>query len=334
MKKIYVFGVGKGKTIVRECLKENVVIERYVDNKKELWGQKRDGIPIVGPDEIDESVDMVVISVMYFWHIYFQLIRMGVDRDKIMPFYSLKMIRNKRFRKLVYPWKWAKKVFSYHFRKIKRDWKRELNPFWRIHVRAQIKFWEDQGDNVLRFAYDLDRDSVVFDLGGYRGDFTQGIVEKYDCYVYVFEPVPEYADKICERFQDNPKVKVYNFGLEEKNSKEVLYMHGDGSSVYQNKDAAEKVEIQYRCISEFLKENHIENINLMKVNIEGGEYSLMEHMMKTGEIHMIENLQIQFHNIKRLHAKKRQKKICSELEKTHELTWAYRPFVFDNWRRK
>lgn len=332
--KVYVFGVGKGKDNVRDCLREDVSVEKYVDNNEQLWGQKIDGVEITGPDKIDETVDIILISVMYFYHIYYQLIRLGIDRKKILPFYSLKMIRSKTFWKLVRPWDWMQKVIPYYFRRIKRDWKRELSPFWKAHVRAQIKFWEDQGDNVLRFAYDLNQDSVVFDLGGYVGEFAQEIVDKYDCYVYIFEPVSDYAEKIRERFQNSHKVKVYNFGLEEKNSKEILYMHNDGSSVYKNKDAAEKVEIEYRCISEFLKENDIKNINLMKVNIEGGEYSLMEHLIKTGEIHIIENLQIQFHNIKKLHARRRQKAIRNGLEKTHELLWSYRPFVFDSWKRK
>ena len=332
--KIYVFGVGKGKDIVRECLKADVKIEKYVDNNAALWGKEIDGIPVAGPNEIDASLDYIIISPMYFPHIYYQLTGLGIDKKKILPFFSLAVINNKVFRKMVNSGKWAKKVIPYKCRRIKKDWKRECRPAWRAHVKAQYKFWEDQGDTVLRYAYDLTQDSLVFDLGGYQGDFTQGIVDKYDCTVFVFEPVPKYAEKIAERFKNNKKVKVFNFGLEDKDSKEVLYMHNDGSSVYKNQDSSEKIDIEYRCISEFLKDNHVTNINLMKVNIEGGEYPLMEHMIKTGEIRLIENLQIQFHNIKEIDGKKRQKKICEELEKTHELTWAYRPFVFDSWKRR
>lgn len=332
--KIYVFGVGKGKDIVRECLKEDIEIKKYIDNNDSLWGKEVDGIPVAGPDEIDGSVDYIIISVKYFYHIYYQLISLGIDKKKIIPFFSIAALKDRAFWKLFNSLRWAYRVIPYHCRKIKRNWKKELNPAWRAHFKAQQRFWGDRGDTVLRFAYDLGADSVVFDLGGYKGDFTQGIVDKYDCYTWVFEPVPEYAERICERFKDNNKVKVFNFGLAEKNSKETLYMQEDGSSVYRNRDSSKIIEITYRCISDFLKENNIKDINLMKVNIEGGEYSLMEHMIKTGEIRQVENLQIQFHNIKKMDARKRQKRIRTELEKTHELIWAYRPFVFDSWKRK
>ena len=186
----------------------------------------------------------------------------------------------------------------------------------------------------MRYHYDLNSDSVVFDLGGYLGDFTQGIVEKFDCNVYVFEPVPEYAKKISQRFIDNEKVKVFAFGLEDKDSKERIYLNNDGSSVYEVKDIADSVEIEYRNISQFLKENKIKRIDLMKINIEGGEYALLEHLLKTKRIQQIENIQVQFHYIKNLNAKKRQERICQQLMRTHELTWAYRPFIFENWKKK
>ena len=37
-------------------------------------------------------------------------------------------------------------------------------------------------------------------------------------------------------------------------------------------------------------------IDLLKINIEGGEYDILERMYKTGTINKVQNLQIQFHN--------------------------------------
>ena len=52
-----------------------------------------------------------------------------------------------------------------------------------------LNWVRDNGDHTLRLDYDLNEDSIVFDVGGYRGDFTSAIFNKYNCNVYVFEPV-------------------------------------------------------------------------------------------------------------------------------------------------
>ena len=61
----------------------------------------------------------------------------------------------------------------------------------------QVKKWfADRGDQTLRLEYpELTSDSIVFDLGGYLGDFSAAIVERYNCKIYIFEPHPEYFTK-------------------------------------------------------------------------------------------------------------------------------------------
>ena len=41
------------------------------------------------------------------------------------------------------------------------------------------KWFKDEGDTLLRLNYPLTSDSVVFDLGGYQGDFAADIFKKY-----------------------------------------------------------------------------------------------------------------------------------------------------------
>ena len=81
-----------------------------------------------------------------------------------------------------------------------------------------------------------------------------------------------------------------------------------------------------------MRQNKIERIDLMKMNIEGGEYDLLDHLIETGFIRNIENIQVQFHDFVP-EAKQRMMKIQKELSKTHRLTYQY-IFVWENWRRK
>lgn len=207
-----------------------------------------------------------------------------------------------------------------------------LKMFFDPQFRILQRWCRDNAESTLRYNYNLDSGSLVLDLGGYKGEFTEEIVNKYDCNVMVFEPVPKFAENIEERFKDNNKVSVYTYGLEDVDSSEILYLSDNASSAFlKNHDNG--IEILYKDVEKFFLEKNITLVNLMKINIEGGEYALLEKMIKANLISRVENIQIQFHDIKELNSKKRMKNIWKELEKTHNITWQYK-FVWENWERK
>lgn len=70
-------------------------------------------------------------------------------------------------------------------------------------------------------------------------------------------------------------------------------------------------------------------IDLMKINIEGGEYALLPHLIDTGVISRVRNIQIQFHELDVDSAEKRESIICA-LRKTHKRDWCYE-FVWESW---
>jgi hypothetical protein len=73
------------------------------------------------------------------------------------------------------------------------------------------------------------------------------------------------------------------------------------------------------------------DVRLMKVNIEGGEYELLERMLECGLTTRVADLQIQFHNFSP-DAAERMAAIQRGLAATHRPTYQYR-FVWENWRR-
>ena len=198
----------------------------------------------------------------------------------------------------------------------------------------QVKKWfADGGDQTLRLEYpELTSDSVIFDLGGYLGDFTAAIIERYNCKAYIFEPHPEYFSKCVERFSANENVMVLNFGLADKNGEFFLSNQSDGSS-FINPYHAKKDSIKcvLRDFSSVFKELGITNIDLMKINIEGGEFPLMEHIISCGKQAIVRQYQIQFHKFVE-NAVDRRIQISRALSETHERTWCY-PFVWENWRK-
>lgn len=198
----------------------------------------------------------------------------------------------------------------------------------------QVKKWfSDRGDQTLRLDYpELTSDSIVFDLGGYLGDFTAAITERYNCKVYIFEPHPEYFSKCIERFSFYGNVVVLNYGLADKDGKFLLSNQSDGSSfINPNHKQKDGIDCIVRDFSSVLKELDVTKIDLMKINIEGGEFPLMEHIISCGKQAIVRQYQIQFHNFVE-NAVDRRLKITRALSATHIRTWCY-TFVWENWRK-
>ena len=201
-------------------------------------------------------------------------------------------------------------------------------------VHLAHKLWDKaKGDETHRLKYDdLDENSIVFDLGGYKGDWASDIFSKYRCNIYIFEPSHKFYAKIIDRFKKNPKIKVFDYGLADKNLDLEMAMSNDGSSVYNKKIvSAEHEVVKLIDAAEFLQKQKIENIDLMKINIEGGEYDLLTHLIDIGFIENIKNIQVQFHPFVD-QAEVRMSELEKRLSRSHKRTYSYK-FVWENWER-
>ena len=201
---------------------------------------------------------------------------------------------------------------------------------YRRKQRAMVKkWWDDGGDRRFRYSYPLDRSSFVMDLGGYQGQWASDLYSRYRCRIWVFEPVRRFAEAIGERFEQNEDIEVFHFGLGAVSKSETIYIRGAGSSAHRKRGEAEEIRIV--DAKQWFDDNGIESVALMKINIEGGEYDLLDRMIQTGLVESIENIQVQFHNFT-VDATSRMEHIQKGLERTHTPTYQYR-FVWENWAR-
>ena len=192
------------------------------------------------------------------------------------------------------------------------------------------QWFKDKGDDTLRLNYNLTEESIVFDVGGYKGDFTEKIYTRYKSNIYIFEPVNNFYNQVDSKFSNFLKIHTYNFGLSNKNQELEIALSEDASSIHIKSGKTEKIKL---CsIIEFLDQNNIQNINLIKINIEGGEFDLLPALIDSEIINSIDNLQIQFHTFIE-NAEKKREEIRKKLSKTHELTYDYY-FIWENWKLK
>src|ERR1035437_3184390 len=142
--------------------------------------------------------------------------------------------------------------------------------------RLQIERWfRDKGDYTHRLNYNLNEDSIVIDLGGYKGEWAEMIFQKHKCNIHVFEPVIGFYNNICDKFKDNEKIKVYGYGLGSADAELPLSIEGDASSSF--KDNGVKENILIKDIKSFLEDFPV--IDLIKINIEGAEFDLLDYIL-------------------------------------------------------
>src|SRR6185369_9250535 len=112
----------------------------------------------------------------------------------------------------------------------------KLDYYYKFYVLRDSFLWNvkkwfaDRGDETLRLDYPLDQNSIVFDVGGYRGDYAEAIHNKYGCNVYIFEPVQMFYDECVKRFSNNTSIKIYNYGLSSTSSWFEMSVNNDKSS--------------------------------------------------------------------------------------------------------
>lgn len=196
-------------------------------------------------------------------------------------------------------------------------------------IRAR-QWFSDNGDKTLRLNYELNQQSIVLDLGGYEGQWASDIYSMYRCKVLIFEPVSQFFKRIEQRYQNNTDIQVYEFGLGAEDAELSISVNGASSTAHKNGNA--RVNAKLVKASNFFHDNNISKIDLLKINIEGGEFDLLDNLIDSGFIASIKNIQVQFHDFFP-NSSERMKKIQENLCLTHRLTYQYE-YVWENWQLK
>lgn len=193
------------------------------------------------------------------------------------------------------------------------------------------KWFAANGDNTHNVTYDLNEDSVIMDFGGYAGVWAQQMINKYNPNVYVLEPVPEFYNQMVTKFANNSKVRLMNVGVGIENKEGMIFMSGDATS--SNISSNKSIDIKFNTVETILKNWGLSEIDLVQINIEGDEYSLLEHMLETGDINKFNNIQVQFHLGVENDIIRRNNIREGLIKNRFEINFDY-PFVWESWKKK
>ena len=138
-------------------------------------------------------------------------------------------------------------------------------------------FFKDNKNDAKLLDYELNSESIFFELGGYKGDYSEKIISKFGSNLYIFEPDSKYYNILAERFMGNDKVKILNYAVSNKNKDLNLNRNGESSTIGHNKKG-KGTKVKGTLLSDFIKNNNIDKIDLVNMNIEGSEYVVLRDL--------------------------------------------------------
>ncbi|NND66400.1 MAG: FkbM family methyltransferase [Halioglobus sp.] len=190
-------------------------------------------------------------------------------------------------------------------------------------------------DEHLLHTADLDEHSVVLDVGAYIGEWAQEMQQRYRCTIHAFEPEPRNYRQLEKRTAGDTHIHAYSYGLGERNETVRMSLEFLGSTAFgkiEGKQGVDWEEAEIRDVAALWPELGLQTVDMMKVNIEGGEFPLFERMIECNLLERVDTYLIQFHE---WHpgAYSRRRKIHKALAQTHQLEWDYH-FVWEKWVRR
>jgi len=202
------------------------------------------------------------------------------------------------------------------------------NLLGRDYLSPIQQFALDGYNNKLFKDLELNSGSTVIVLGGYLGDSVAKYREIYDATVFSTEPILEYFSIMQQRFCDDGKVFIVNEATAEKTSEIELFVSGEKTGFFEV--TGESRLVRCRDINELIDEAG-RLIDHLEINIEGGEYLVLQRLIDSTYISNCNSILVQFHNYG-LRQEFDRAHLRIKLSETHRMIYCYE-WVWELWTK-
>ncbi|MDP3725175.1 MAG: FkbM family methyltransferase [Nanoarchaeota archaeon] len=167
--------------------------------------------------------------------------------------------------------------------------------------------------NILEHSFVgnfLNEKSLVVDLGANKGEFSNAILEAFGCEVYAVEPIPDLYKGIKER----SGLRKFQACITRRSGKTTLNLPKNrcGTIYPASGEDAGFLEVLGINFNDFMRENAISSIDLLKVDIEGAEIDVFETITDEN-LKKIKQMTIEFHDFLYPEMRKQVKAIKKEM---------------------
>jgi FkbM family methyltransferase len=142
---------------------------------------------------------------------------------------------------------------------------------------------------------------IFFDIGSHQGKFIEFAIEaNKDVEVHAFEIQKNFFKKLVKKFKDFSNVKLYNYGIFDKNIKLPIYINKNstgetklfkeildlqfylGDFIHSKKRTIHKINsVQFKTLSSFIKINKIRKIDYIKIDAEGCDLKIIIELFES-----------------------------------------------------
>ena len=128
----------------------------------------------------------------------------------------------------------------------------------------------------------LDKDSIVIDCGACVGDFTLPIYGKYKCKCFLYEPDIRNYRRVKNRLKDIKGIKIFNKAIAVNMTTTPFYLgrYMTASSLYKTHRGLSDISIDVDTITIDEILNDFDEIDILKLDIEGSELSVILNIPK------------------------------------------------------
>jgi FkbM family methyltransferase len=131
---------------------------------------------------------------------------------------------------------------------------------------------------------------TVLDIGANVGLLSRLFADSVGCEgrVFAFEPDPYTATFLKHNVRFYGQVRVFEIALSDKSGTANLFLNaksGTSNSLAERNDASETVAVECLTLDDFLKKEPLDQIHLIKIDVEGYEPRVLAGMAETVKAH-------------------------------------------------
>jgi FkbM family methyltransferase len=130
----------------------------------------------------------------------------------------------------------------------------------------------------------LNGDSICYCVGcGEDISFDLELIERFGCHVWGFDPTPRAIEYVNRVAVDNPQYHFSDFGIWNEDATLKFFAPQDASHVSHSltnlQQTSEFIEVDVRRLSRVMQDHGHTRIDLLKLDIEGAEYKVLESVV-------------------------------------------------------
>ena len=182
-------------------------------------------------------------------------------------------------------------------------------------AQAMVRCYDNDGNHnrysngeyhLLKYLLDRHLLKTVFDVGANIGDYSAIIASQKTGVgkIYAFDPRDSNVETLRSRFSGMQDVSIVQTALSDKDGRIDFYQNSDPSqsgtdSVHDMAKIgyslkSNKISVACKTIDQVSIENHIDHINLLKIDVEGHELSVLKGAKRMLSEKNIDYIQFEF----------------------------------------